>query len=407
MRRQLNDGQLLFLVNTSIEQSSSGTVQSPARGVEQWLPQTGRSQSYPARATNRGIELDFQLPPCGSLLLFLSQEERTLGNDTPRQETVVPSAGSLAIKRLEPNVLTLDFVDVAAGGEKRENVYCYQAAQFVFQKHGQKTNLWESSVQYRDELLRQTYAPDSGFEASYRFTIEEAVPRRLELVLERADLYAVSCNGQAVTPKPGAWWLDRAFGVVPLGAAARVGENIVTVRAKPLTHFHELEPAYLRGDFRVRPAKEGFVIGPDAPLTLGAWRDQGHPFYATGVVYRQNFDVSAPLAGSYAVALPSWYGSVARVRVNGTEAGIVAWAPWTCEITPHLRPGRNTIEVEVVGTLKNTLGPHHGKPPLGRAWPAGFRAAPKTGRAAGAEYSTVGYGLFAPFVLQQQLADGP
>jgi hypothetical protein len=355
------------------------------------------------------IESDFLLPPAGSLLLFLAT---TSGPGTPAAITssgavapafvrTLPPLGPTEIARVEPNVLTLDFVDVTAGGETRENLYCYQAAQFVFQRHGLKGNPWESAVQYRDEILQRSLPPDSGFEAGYRFTIDQTVPGDLELVLERADLLTVVCNGRPVTPKAGAWWLDRAFGVVPLAEAARVGENVVTVRARPLTHFHELEPAYLRGSFRLRPAKEGFVVVPDAPLVAGAWRDQGHPFYAAGVVYRQSFEVPAPLAGSYAVSLPAWHGSVARVRVNGAEVGMVAWAPWTCDVTSGLRPGRNTIEVEVVGTLKNTLGPHHGNPPLGRAWPAGFRAAPKGGRAAGTEYSTVGYGLFAPFVLQQ------
>ena len=98
--------------------------------------------------------------------------------------------------------------------------------------------------------------------------------------------------------------------------------------------------------------------------------------------------------------MPSWSGSVAKVVVNGIEAGFVGWPPWRCDVTAHLHRGENTIEVTVIGTLKNTLGPHHGNPPLGRAWPASFRAAPKQGRARGDDYSTVGYGLFAPFSLE-------
>ncbi len=414
-RRKLPDGELLFLVNTSLQHASAGRLQVAARQLERWNPEDGTFASYPARPDVPAgtIEADYLLPPAGSLLLFLAATPGPLpaagespGAAAPVVVRTLPPRGAIEIARAEPNVLTLDYVDVAAGGEKRENIYFFQAAQFVFQRHGLKGNPWESAVQYQDEILRRPAAPDSGFEAGYRFTIEQPVPGDLELVLERADLLTVTCNGRPVAPQPGAWWLDRAFGVVPLGEAARVGENIVTVRARPLTHFHELEPAYLRGSFRLRPAREGFVVVPDAPLVTGAWRDQGHPFYAAGVVYRQTFEVPAPLAGTYAVALTAWHGSVARVRVNGVAAGIVAWAPWTCDVTSGLLPGRNTIEVEVVGTLKNTLGPHHGNPPLGRAWPAGVRAAPKAGRAAGTEYSTVGYGLFAPFVLQQSRPAG-
>lgn len=61
----------------------------------------------------------------------------------------------------------------------------------------------------------------------------------------------------------------------------------------------------------------------------------------------------------------------------------------------------NEIEVVVIGTLKNTLGPHHGKPGLGRAWPGMFQRGPNPGPPPGADYATVGYGLFEPLVLKQ------
>jgi hypothetical protein len=41
MRRTLDDGQLLLMVNTSIEQPSRGIIASRTQGVEQWLPETG------------------------------------------------------------------------------------------------------------------------------------------------------------------------------------------------------------------------------------------------------------------------------------------------------------------------------------------------------------------------------
>ena len=119
-----------------------------------------------------------------------------------------------------------------------------------------------------------------------------------------------------------------------------------------------------------------------------------------GVAYRQTFDVSQP-QGSYRVRLPKWYGSVAKVLVNGKSAGYIAHQPWQCDVTKQIVAGGNTIEVVVIGTLKNTLGPHHGKPALGQAWPAMFEQAPEHGPPPGQDYHTVGYGLFEPFVLEQ------
>ncbi len=261
---------------------------------------------------------------------------------------------------------------------------------------------WDSAVQFKDELITRTFPADSGFTARYRFTVEGAVPGNLEIVIERPDLYTLTCNGQAVKPTPGAWWLDKAFGRIPLASVARVGENVVTLKARPFTMVHELESAYLRGDFVLRPVEKGFVIAPDQPLRLASglgWNEQGHPFYSAGVAYRQKFEAGKP-AGRYFVGLPRWYGSVARVTVNGKPAGYISAPPWECEITKALRRGDNTIEVVVIGTLKNTLGPHHGNHALGSAWPGMFQNGPEAGPPPGAQYATVGYGLFEPFVIR-------
>lgn len=398
-RRRLADGDLLFLANTSAEHVTAGTISSAATGVERWDTDRGTVERHPfSTAKAGGVAVDFSLPPGGSLLLFLATTARVpapvAGLATP---TVMPGA-SLEIERLAPNVLTIDFVDITAGGETRKNIYCYDAGQFAFRQNGVAANPWDSAVQFRDELVSRTYAPGSGLEVSYRFTITEQIPADLEIVVERPDLYTITCNGQPVSAADGRWWLDRAFGCVSLRDVARIGENVVTLHASPFTQLHEVEPAYVRGSFRLRAAANGFVIVPDAPLRLGRWTDQGHPFYAEGVRYRAKFDL-ASVDGAFAVSLPEWLGSVARVRVNGHDAGAIGWAPWQRDVSVYLRRGVNTIEVDVIGTLKNTLGPHHGAPPLGRAWPSAFRIGPKHGRAAGQEYSLVGYGLFEPFEL--------
>jgi hypothetical protein len=124
------------------------------------------------------------------------------------------------------------------------------------------------------------------------------------------------------------------------------------------------------------------------------------------VAYTQRFTVAKP-SGTYRVRLGRWLGSVATVTVNGTPAGEIYSSPWTLDVTKLVRAGSNDIEVTVVGTLKNTLGPHHGNPPLGTAWPSMFQKAPNPGPPPGANYSTVGYGLFEPFALVQAVTTAP
>ncbi len=400
MRRVLDDGELLMLVNTSIEHPSAGTVQSPAHGVEQWVPETGEIQAYPFTKSDQGLQFSFDLPPCGSLLVFLADQSRATAPPEKPATAAIEPAGPPAIRRIGPNVLPLDYVDITAGGESKKGMYCYNATQFLFQKFGWAKNPWDHAVQFRDEIISKEFPADSGFQIAYRFQIADRVPDELEIVIERPDLYTIRCNGQTLQARPDAWWLDRAFGRIELSKAAKVGENVVVLESPRMTVFHEVEAAYVLGDFSLSPQPSGWKIVPAASVQLGPWDKQGMPFYAEGVVYEQTFEISQP-AGRYVFTVGSWYGSVGEVLVDGKSAGHLVSRPWEVDVTDYLHPGRNVIQLRVVGTLKNTLGPHHGEPVLGKAWPWAFRQAPPTGPPPGEKYHTVGYGLFAPPVLNK------
>ncbi|MCB1125926.1 MAG: hypothetical protein KDM81_05480 [Verrucomicrobiae bacterium] len=488
-------------------------------------------------------------------------------------------------------MLTLDYVDVKAGKESRESIYFYDANRLVWQQNGMDRNPWDSAVQFQDNLISHRFPADSGFTVSYHFVIDGAVPADLAIVVERPDLYAITCNGKPVQAKGGDWWLDKAFGRIALADVATEGTNTVTLTAHPFTMFHEVESAYVIGDFSLEPREHGFVIVPPRPLEITpakpvqvhginpdgtmwlsggigyahnadgtpvedrnpflvfdlgkpvdlsglriwnyceghvsdltsrgvkelrvrvipegkrstdsvdkgvftlaraqgparpetlelkapatrfvilemvsnqngvhypvkgdapdngfvglaevqfvnasgevatgvsldrmsgelashqrtanhlldgsgltterpGWKEQGLPFYAGTVAYQQDFKVE-DATGPFFVRLPAWLGSVARVKVNGRLAGRIISPPWQCDVTDQIVAGQNTVVVEVVGTLKNTLGPHHGNPGLGSAWPGMFQHGPNPGPPPGNEYSQVSYGLFEPFVLEQ------
>ena len=401
-RRTIEDGQFLLLVNTSIDAASSGIIKAAARSVERWDLNKAEISIYPFEMIAPGVKARFELPPCGSLLLFLAKKTHEPVNEIEESTRILPSRGKPEIEFIEDNVLTLDYVDVTAGGETKKSIYFYQASQFAFAKNGMGRNPWDSAVQLRDELIKKTFGPESGFEATYRFTIQEQLPKRLWIVIERPDLYKITCNGKRVSAEKNSWWLDKSFGKINIMKVAKIGENVVTIKASPFTIYHELEPAYVLGTFKLRSADSGFVILGDSEsnMELGRWKEQGYPFYASGVSYKQKFDI-AQLMGRYIVELQKWYGSAAEVIVNGKSAGYIAYKPWQRDVTDLIKTGTNTVEVVVIGTLKNTLGPHHAGAVLGSAWPGMFRKAPQTGPPPGKKYHTIEYGLFEPFVLKQ------
>ena len=398
-RRVLDDGELVFLVNTRIDQPARGTLAcSRSGGVEKWNIETGQVESMPATRLGRKLEVPFELPPCGSLLLFLPTEQRDLTPARDEQVSTMAAAGPVQIERLDPNVLVLDYVDAACGDETREGVPAIAAGHWLYARHGMDRNPWDRAVQFKDELITRTFPADSGFEATYRFTIEDQLPASLYVVVERADLYTITCNGRPLTSTADDWWLDKSFARIDITSAARIGENVIKLEASPFNIAHELEAAYIIGDFAIEPAERGFVIVPEKTMKIGPWNEQGHRLYGQRVSYKQSFNVTAK-QGSYRVKLPAWYGSVAKVLVNGRQAGHIGWQPWECDVTEQIVEGTNEIEVIVFGTLRNTLGPSH-NPSLGSAWPGLWDAQPENGPPPGESYVSVAYGLFEPFELE-------
>jgi len=193
------------------------------------------------------------------------------------------------------------------------------------------------------------------------------------------------------------FWLDRAFAVYDISKAVRYGKNVITLKASPMTVHSELEPVYIFGDFDLEPAKKGWKIVKSTSLNIGGWASQGLPFYSDGISYTSTYHLK-PGESRFIVKMNDWLGCVAEVKVNQKSAGIIISQPGELDVTELIREGGNEISIEIYGTLKNLLGPHHNGPLRGSAWPASFQAAAKN-MPAGENYDVIEYGLFEPFAL--------
>ncbi len=389
-RRKLADGELLFFTNHSLERSASAELRLKAPSVVRLDPLTGRTEQFAGRRV--------ELPPAGSLLLYAGSAKTPA--PPPRPSGVgVPTApiGAIEVRRLDPNVLTLDYCDLKIGGQVESGLYYYQAAERVFRHYGLGANPWNHAVQYKTSTLdKNHFPPDSGFELTYRFTVDGLQDRSaLRAVIERPSLWKVAVNGKPVAPRPGEWAFDRAFGDYDIGAAVTEGENTLSLSARPMSVHHEVEPVYITGEFGLKAQARGFKLAPAAALALGSWKKQALPFYPGEVAYARSFKLPARTA-RYRVRLGRWSGTVAEVRVNGKSAGVIGWQPYECEITDLVKAGVNRVEVIVTGSLKNRQGPHHGTPNPGLAGFTSFRAAPAA-MPSGDSYQTLDYGLMEDF----------
>jgi lysophospholipase L1-like esterase len=258
-------------------------------------------------------------------------------------------------------------------------------------------------VQFKkNTVARDTFSAGTGFEAMYHFRIEEGVSYTLfRAVVEQPALWQVSVNGHALPPEKGQWWLDKNFAVYAAGAYMHTGDNTLELKARPMSVYAEIEPVYILGDFGLASVAKGWEIVAPVALHIGSWKQQGLPLYGQSISYIKEFRLDK-IDRAFAVRLGKWKGTVAAVKVNGAFAGIIAFDPYTLDISSSLHPGKNRIEVIVVGSLKNLLGPHHNSPKPGLVSPWQWRYV--SSYPPGRQYDTYDYGLMEDFEVVSEVS---
>jgi hypothetical protein len=205
---------------------------------------------------------------------------------------------------------------------------------------------------------RPSRVPPRRVELRATFRVDKLPAAGIDLVLESAELFAISVNGKAVAGKAKGWWLEKSMDRVGL-AKVRRGENELVLacdyRDAPQ---YELEECYLIGDFGVDRKTDAIVAEP-ASLHLGDWCDQGYPYYAGNLCYGQQVNLRLKAGERAMVKVGRHFGACVAFHVNGRLASVRGWAPYEADITPWVKPGRNEIEVEVCGSPRNLLGPNH------------------------------------------------
>lgn len=234
--------------------------------------------------------------------------------------------------------------------------------------------------------LRQDPEAEPEVMLEYAFVVDERVSCDLgaiQLVLESPDLFSILVNGSPVSSGGHGWWKDIAFRKIPIGGCVRPGVNTVRL-AGLLTPRTEIESIYLIGDFGVRShsptipgdrrtvRSEGPFSICDRPLILRSGNldggtdltSQRHWFYSGNVRLSQ----SATLAGDWLqssrragvmLELEPPDAVAVRAIVNGHDAGVRAWRPYQFEVADLLVPGESMITLELFGSCRNLLGPHH------------------------------------------------
>jgi hypothetical protein len=403
-RRVMKDGQLIFFANSDTIQNSAATIKINGKSVVRMDLISGKCYQVNAKSGNGKVSFDLNLPPVGSALYYVSNENASepVDNAEYKDEKPIEPSAKIAIHPESDNVLVLDYMDIKSKNLNMQETYFMKGMSKLFESNNFKMgNPWQHKIQYKqDYLALDTFKVGSGFEVAYHFNVSQSIDLKLlsniSAVVERPELWKVYLNGELIE-KSKDYWIDKEFYKFPVGDKLKKGSNTITIKADKMSVHAELMPAYIVGDFALKSLKQGFEITSGTITGLGSWKEMGYPFYSQKVTYTQKFSTQKS-SSQYLVKLNKWNGILAEVKVNGKDAGLISWPPYTLNISSLLKDGENEISLTVVGSLKNTFGYFY---KANKQWingPGDWNTAPDKIPSL-SQYYLMDYGLFEPFSL--------
>ena len=399
-RRQMLDGQVIFFTNFSLNDISAAEITVTGASVEELSPETGKVLPVSYRKSGEKVSFPVKLYPSGSYMVYVFKNKVVDPAPVAKETIREPVNGSKTdISCLGQNIFSQDYLKLKIGDGPGIDMYFKNASDSIYKYFGfAEGNPWFQSSQFKTEFLDRdkNYKKGDRFEVAYNFEISGGINfKDMKLVVERPWLYTVSLNGVVIQYVKDETWLDPDFYVFNVEKLLKKGRNEVRLLADPFSVNCEIEPVYLLGNFGLESTNHGWKMIAPRPLTFGSWKAQGMPYYGQSVRYSKTIRVDK--AGKFEIELPSWSGTVAAVNINGQESGIIQAKPYI--FTTDLKQGENIIDIIVIGSLRNTLGPHHVTVPNGVSGrPVNFITAPEI-QPEGNSYSMIDYGLMEDFMV--------
>ncbi len=372
---------LHFYVNTERELAADADILVAAPGVERFDPETGALKPVRAVAEGGVLRLHHRFEPTGDLALIVRDAPVPVlpppapVDDPPARP--LPWRRQFQLETCTDNLLTLDFADYAIDGEAMPGP--------------------EYVLSIQEKLLQRRQDADLELVFSFQVDDDYDLAGPLALLLERPEKFSAELNGRVLALTPQGFFADPAFQRIDITPAVQPGLNRLVLK----TVFHqsaetydlldaarkfeseknrlafdsEIEAVYLCGAFGVRtpgtftplPRRAVRYHGPFAlgapPKVVDATRleQSGFPFFAGTITLRQNITLAdGEHRQPHRIALAEVAAQVAVIRVNGRTVATLTRPSYEAAIPAGtLRPGENLLEIDLVNSLRNLLGPHH------------------------------------------------
>ncbi|MCD9025554.1 glycosyl hydrolase [Cohnella silvisoli] len=406
MLREHPDHYSLFLVNNDREQAHSVTVSIPFTGLlEEWDLLTGEIKEKQMCEIDSGFSFGASFGPADSKLYILDKNRRNTeapAIDVPvfypadaPGELLASLGPSCRFTRTADNALVLDRCSYRIEKDGwSEETEVWQAQRAVRERLGMR-QVYYNGLPQRYKWAGKPHAKD-GTPVQFKFSFDvRKVPKEaVYLVLEEARHFTVTLNGQPVENAPEGWFMDRAFDKIKLPHLLE-GQNEILLSCE-YTNRMELEDGFIVGDFGVDTNRS--ITEEPAVLHFGDWGLQGYFHYSGSLVYHLDYDYKREAGERLALKLGTYGAVTVEVRVNGQTAGHIPWkAANLKELTGFVRPGRNEIDIEVMGSPRNLFGPLHEANDR-NAW-TDWRSFRREGDAWTPDYVVKPYGLFGQVQL--------
>lgn len=371
MQRALEDGRMAyFIVNNDRSGSYDVSVALEGTGgLEEWDPLSGKISALPVEERNGKLHFKTSFGPAGSRLFVVDPHGKPLrpepvearfsrvaatGRSSDHAIFIGPAC---AFHRTDPNVLTLDKCRYRLNNDDwSDKMDVWRAQQQIRETLGMRQVFYNGLPQrYRWALSEVPPTGGPRVELRFAFAVRTVPAKPVDLLLEGAEWFEITLNGQAVKNETSDWYLDQAFHRVQL-PSFQIGQNELILTVNGYAQSMEIEDCFLIGDFGVSPIRE---IRSEPPrLHFGDWTTQGYLHYAGSIVYHAKIDYDP--ATTATLVLGETRAIDVAIHVNGAVVGHIPWASANgFDLSPYLIPGANELGIEVVSSPRNMLGPLH------------------------------------------------
>jgi hypothetical protein len=375
-QRDLGNTQIFFIVNHDNENSYKAKVTINESGrIRRLMAETGEIVPMPYIQNDTSTLANIEFLPMQSYILVFDKENSSSSNVLSEDKIRVKLNDTWNIEEMDLNSITLDSCS-----------YRIDKGEWMEPK---------PIIKLMDTLLALRKSCDIELKFNIEVDMDLQNNKDFFLVLEMAEQFIIEVNGKKVQYKDIGWWKDTSFKKVNIKSQIKngqneiilkrvfyqsekvyevlFGENVYETELNKLTYDVELESIYLVGDFGVISKSEYrqadrsavFTEGPfvitDKPqrVTKGDLTLQGFCFFAGNISLSQDINLHRENNKRMIVDFGMPEVVMMKIFVNDQMVSNLLWAPYAVDITDFVKEGHNKLTVELYGSLRNLLGPHH------------------------------------------------